>query len=92
MSSKEIGCRTANYTATWMPIISVPAHAAVFGEGGEPMMTISRFSPLLVILAFDGALEARDLMKANAIADYYSKGLLWEILSVIMHPVGCRAG
>ena len=92
MSSKEIGCRTANYTATWRPIISVPAHATVFGKGGEPMMMISRFSPLLVILTFDGALEAKDLMKANANTDYHSKGLLREMISVILHPVGCREG
>lgn len=38
----------------------------VHGGGGEPIMTISRFSPLLVILMIDGALIIRDWREASA--------------------------
>lgn len=38
----------------------------VHGGGGEPIMTISRFSPLLVILMIDGALKILDWREATA--------------------------
>ena len=53
MSRKEICRRTADYTASCIPCISVGAQRGRNGVGGEPMMTISRFLCSLAMLMYE---------------------------------------